>query len=148
MIYVKWKYKELIQYELLSPNQTINFEKYSFQIAVLEAKIKQKWLEITKLQNSRVQHDNGWPHITMNVRQLFIECGCDVLCIFYRIHQIWLPQIFIFSVHFRILWMTKSLFLWSLSNSILIISLQLILFTFKGREFCNCQNDNKKWNLS
>jgi len=55
-------WKEIVHYELLSSNQTINSEFYCEQLQRLQQAIERKWSELINRRGVVFHHDNARPH--------------------------------------------------------------------------------------
>jgi len=76
MLCVWWDWKEIVHYELLSSNQTINSEFYCEQQRLQQA-IERKRPELIN-RRGVVFHDNARPHTSLMTRQKLREFGWEV----------------------------------------------------------------------
>jgi len=88
MLCVWWDWKGILYYELLSNNETINSEKYYFQLDELKTAIEQKCSEIANRKGVVFHQDNARPHVSLITRQKLLELCLDVLS-----HPPYLPDL-------------------------------------------------------
>jgi len=79
VMYVWWDWKEIVHYELLSSNQTINSELYYEQLQRLQQAIKRKRPELINRRGVVFHHDNARLHTSLMTRQKLRELGWVVL---------------------------------------------------------------------
>jgi len=101
----------ILYYELLPNNETINSEKYCFQLDELKT-IEQKCPEIANRKGVVFHQDNARPHMSLITRQKLLEFSWDVFPI-HHIHQTSRPLIFTYFDHYKIPLMEKASTLWS-----------------------------------
>jgi len=77
MLCVRWDWKGILYYKLLSNNETINSEKYS-QLDELKTAIKQKRPEIANRKGVVFHQDNARPHVSLITRQKLLELDCSI----------------------------------------------------------------------
>jgi len=76
---VWWDWKGIVHYELLSFNQTINFEFYCEQLQRLQQAIERKRPELINRRDVVFHHDNARPHTFLMTRQKLRELDWEVL---------------------------------------------------------------------
>ena len=79
MLCVWWDWKEIVHYELLSSNQTINSELYCEQLQRLQQAIERKRPELINRRGVVFHHDNARPHTSLMTWQKLRELGWEVL---------------------------------------------------------------------
>ena len=83
-----WDWKVVFYYELLLENQTINSNKYCFQLDQLKAALDEKRPELVNRKRITFHQDNTRPHVSLMTRQKLLQLGWEVL-----IHPPYSPDI-------------------------------------------------------
>ena len=111
MLYIWWDWKEVLYYELLPENQTINSNKYCFQLDQLKAALDEKRPELVNRKHIIFHQDNARPHVSLMTRQKLLQLGWEVL-----IHLPYSPDIapsvYIYLGLYKILLMEKNSIPW------------------------------------
>ena len=79
MLCIWWNWKEIVYYELLSNNETIDSDKYCSQLDKLKVEITKKCPELINRKGVVFHHDNARPHTSLQTRQKLLALGWDVL---------------------------------------------------------------------
>jgi len=69
VVCVRWDWKGIVHYELLSFNQTINSELYCEQLQRLQQAIERKQPELINRRDVVFHHDNARPHTSLMTRR-------------------------------------------------------------------------------
>ena len=85
-IWLDWK--EVLYYELLPENQTINSNKYCSQLDQLKAALNEKCSELANGKHILFHQDNTRLHVSLMTRQKLLQLGWEVL-----IHPPYSPDI-------------------------------------------------------
>ena len=86
MLCICWDWKEVLSYELLPENQTINFN--CFQLDQLKAALDERHRELVNGKHIIFHQDNARPHVSLMTRQKLLKLGWEVL-----IHPPYSPDI-------------------------------------------------------
>ena len=83
MLCVWWDWKEILYYELLPNNETINSEKYCSQLNELKTAIEQKRPEIANRKGVVFYQDNARPHVSLITQTKVVgaRLGCSTIFI-------------------------------------------------------------------
>ena len=73
MLSAWWDYKEILYFEPLPRNQTINSNVYVEQLAKLSDAVEEKRPELANRKGVVFQHDNAKPHTSLVTRQEWLE---------------------------------------------------------------------------
>ena len=111
MLCIWWDWRGVLYYELLLENQTINSNKYCFQLDQLKAAFDKKRPELVNRKCIIFHQHNARPHISLMTRQKLLPPGWEVLIL--RIHQTLHLQISIHFGHYKILLMAKISIPWN-----------------------------------
>ncbi|XP_025163702.1 histone-lysine N-methyltransferase SETMAR-like [Harpegnathos saltator] len=65
-----WDWKDIVHYELLPPNKTIDSTKYYSQLTKLKQAVHQKQLELANRKGVVFHQDNARPHVPLMSRSL------------------------------------------------------------------------------
>jgi histone-lysine N-methyltransferase SETMAR len=79
MLCIWWDWKEILYYNLLPRNQTINSDVYCSQLNRLKAAIDQERPELVNRKGVVFHDDNARPHAVLATREKFMQLGWDVL---------------------------------------------------------------------
>ena len=79
MLCVWWDWKGVLYYELLLENQTINSNKYCFQLDQLKAALNGKHPELVNRKRIIFHQDTTRPHVSLMTRQKLLQLGWEVL---------------------------------------------------------------------
>jgi histone-lysine N-methyltransferase SETMAR len=79
MLCIWWDWKEILYYDLLPRNQTINSDVYCSQLDRLKAAIDQERPELVNRESVAFHHDNARPHVSLATLQKLMQLGWDVL---------------------------------------------------------------------
>ena len=83
-----WDWKGILCYELLPENQTINSNKYCFQLDQLKAALDKKRPELVNRKHIIFHQDNVRPYVSLMTGQKLLHLGWEV-----RIHLLYSPDI-------------------------------------------------------
>ena len=72
---VRWDWKGVLYYELLLENQTINSNKYYFQIDQLKATCDEKILQLVDRKHIIIHQGNARSHVSLMTRQKLLQLG-------------------------------------------------------------------------
>ncbi|XP_060023970.1 constitutive coactivator of peroxisome proliferator-activated receptor gamma isoform X3 [Lagenorhynchus albirostris] len=103
MLCVWWDWKEVLYYELLPENQTINSNRYCSQLNQLKAALDGKHPELVNRKCIIFHQDDARPRVSLMTRQKLLQLGWEVL-----IHPLYSPDIAPLDFHL----------FWSLQNSL------------------------------
>ena len=78
MLCIWWDWKEVLYYELLSENRTIN-SKYCSQLHQLKAALDEKRTELVNRKRIIFHQDNARLHVSLMTRQKLLQLGWEVL---------------------------------------------------------------------
>lgn len=118
MLCIRWEWKDILYYELLPHNQTVNLDKYCSQLNRLKAAIDEKRLELTNWKNVIFHQDSAGLHVSLQTRQKLLQLGWDVLPHLPYSSNLALSDYHLFRSLFRILLMERNLKIWKLVKSI------------------------------
>ena len=79
MLSVWWDFKDIIYFELLPRNQTINSNVYCRQLMKLDKEIKRKRRELATRKGVIFHQDNARPHTSLVTRKKLLELGWEVM---------------------------------------------------------------------
>ncbi|GFY26019.1 mariner Mos1 transposase [Trichonephila clavipes] len=79
LLSVWWDYKEIVYFELLPPNRTINSDVYIEQLTKLNNAFEEKWPELTNRKGVEFHQGNARPHTSLVTRQKLLKLGWDLL---------------------------------------------------------------------
>lgn len=79
MLSVWWDHKEILYFELMPQNQTINSNVYVVQLDKLKDAIEEKRPVLSNRKGVVFHHDNARPHTSLVTRQKLLELDWDVL---------------------------------------------------------------------
>ena len=79
MLSVWWDWKDVVFFELLSRNQTINSDVYCRQLNKLNTAVKEKRPELVNRKGVIFHHDNVTPHTSLITRQKLLRLGWEVM---------------------------------------------------------------------
>ena len=83
-----WDWKGVLYYELLLENQTINSNKFCFQLDQLKVALDEKRPELVNRKRIIFHQDNASQHVSLMNRQKLLQLGWEVL-----IHTPYSPDI-------------------------------------------------------
>ncbi|VDL87437.1 unnamed protein product [Nippostrongylus brasiliensis] len=78
MLTVWWFSKDLIQYRILQPGQTITAETYCCDLIVMFEKLRKMWPAVVNRKGPVLLQDNARPHSSKVTRQKLKELGIEV----------------------------------------------------------------------
>ena len=79
MLSVCWDFKDIVYFELLARNQTINLNVYCRQLMKLDKEIKEKRPELATRKGVLFHQDNARPHTSLVTRKKLLELGWEVM---------------------------------------------------------------------
>ena len=79
MLSVWWDYKDVVYFELLPRNRTIDSNVYCRQLSKLNEEIKKKRPELANRKGMMFHHDNARPHTSLITRQKLIERNWELM---------------------------------------------------------------------
>ena len=79
MLSVCWDWKDVVFFELLSRNQTINSDVFSRQLNKLNAAVKEKRPELVNRKGVIFHHHNVIPHTSLATHQKLLRLGWEVM---------------------------------------------------------------------
>ena len=79
MLSVSWDYKDIVYFELLPRNQTINSKVYCRQLMKLDNEMKEKRSELASRKGVIFHQDNARPHTSLVTRKKLLELGWEVM---------------------------------------------------------------------
>ena len=79
MLTVWWYWKDVVFFELLPRNQTINSDVYCRQLNKLNAVVKEKRSELVHRKGVIFHHYNATPHTFLATRQKLLRLGWEVI---------------------------------------------------------------------
>jgi len=145
MLSVWWDYKDVVYFELLPRNQTINSDVYCQQLIKLDEAIKEKRLELVNRKGIVFHHDNARSHTSLVTRGKLLELG--KWCRIPDTALTWRHPITIYFEVCKILWMIKlSLMMMTWNRtwfSFLLIRIRSSKVQ-KSAESWNCLKDSKR----
>ena len=100
MLCIWWDWKEVLYYELLPENQTINSNKYCLQLDQLKAALDEKHLELVNRKCITFHQDNVRPHVSLMTRQKTVTARLgrsDSSAVFTRHCTFGFPFILVFT---------------------------------------------------
>ena len=74
-----WDWRGVLYYELFPENQTINSNKYCFQLDQLKAALNEKRLELVNRKRIIFHQDTARQHVSLTTRQKLLQLGWEVL---------------------------------------------------------------------
>ena len=75
---IGWDWKGALYYELLPKNQTINCNKYGFQLDQLKAALNEKCPELVSRKDIIFHQDNARPRVSLMNRHRLLQLGWEV----------------------------------------------------------------------
>lgn len=74
-----WDHKNIVHYELLKENETVNAIRYCMQLDVLKREIQRKYPSLANRKGIMFHHDNAGPHVAKKTAQKLAEFGREIL---------------------------------------------------------------------
>ena len=90
LLFIWWEWKDVVYYELLPQNESINSAKYCNQLNELKAAIAEKRPELANWRGVVFHHENIKSHIALAVRKNLLKFMIRIFYCIFCITQIYL----------------------------------------------------------
>lgn len=75
MLFCWWDRKDIVHYDLLKENETVNANRYCWQLDVSKKEIQLKRPSLANRKDVILYHDHVRPHVASKTAQKILELG-------------------------------------------------------------------------